>query len=158
MYGQPAPQGSKRFMGVTKTGKGIMREQSDKLTPWRNAVVVAGVRELERLGIEAPAFDCPLVGTFYFTFLRPKTIKVAKRPYPSVPPDSSKLLRATEDGLTDAGVIRDDALIVEHHIRKSYAGEGPGLLVAGCVILLEPAVPWEMPPGRGSLELEASAV
>lgn len=33
-------------------------------------------------------------------------------------PDSSKVLRSLEDALVDAGLIRDDALIVEHVIRK----------------------------------------
>lgn len=158
MYGKPAPQGSKRFVGVTKTGKGLMRESSDALTPWRNAVVSASLEELKRYtvnGVVPEPMDHAIQATFWFTFLRPASAKRSKRPYPSIAPDLSKLVRSTEDGLKDAGIIRDDALIVQTVSRKDYAGEGPGLQVAGCVILLQPVVPWECPPGVGMLELDS---
>jgi len=158
VYGKPAPQGSKRFVGVTKSGKGLMRETSDGLTPWRNSVVSSSLEELDRVaidGVRPVPMDGPLKATFLFTFLRPASIKRSKRSHPSIAPDLSKLVRSTEDGLKDAGVIRDDALIVQTMSRKDYAGEGPGLQVAGCVILLEYVVPWECPPGVGMLELEA---
>ena len=156
MYGKPAPQGSKRFVGVTKTGKGLMRETSDALTPWRNAVVSASLEALDKLavdGVRPDPLDCPLMAEFWFTFLRPASIKRSKRPHVSIAPDLSKLVRSTEDGLKDAGVIKDDALIVQEYSRKDYAGEGPGLLVAGCVVTLSPVIPWEQPPGVGLLEL-----
>lgn len=144
-------------MGVTKSGKGLMRETSDNLTPWRNSVVSCSLEELDRIavdGVRPAPLDVPLLATFWFTFQRPASAKRSKRPYPSIAPDLSKLVRSTEDGLKDAGVIKDDALIVQEISRKDYAGEGPGLQVAGCVILLMPVVPWECPPGVGMLELE----
>jgi hypothetical protein len=65
-----------------------------------------------------------------FVLARPRTVR---RPYPSVTPDLSKLVRAVEDALTDAGVWRDDALVVRYHeLEKRYAavGEGPGVLIS----------------------------
>lgn len=36
-------------------------------------------------------------------------------------PDVSKLLRATEDAITDSGLWRDDARVVIAHVEKTYA-------------------------------------
>lgn len=138
-------------MGTTKGGRGIIRESSDKLTPWRNAVVIAARGELDRIGDPAP-MDGALTATVTFTFIRPASVKRSKRPHMSIAPDLSKLVRSTEDGLKDAGVIKDDALIVEWLARKCYAGEGPrSLMTAGAVIEVCPLVGWSAPPGRGTV-------
>lgn len=156
VYGKPSPQGSKKFMGTTKAGKGIIMENSPKLIPWRNAVSEAAVKELDRLERPAP-FSCALFVVMIFTFARPKSVKVSKRPYVSVYPDLSKLVRATEDALTDAGVWDDDALVVGTESRKHYANEGLAALDRpGCYIRITPVLPLDMPPGRGLLELETS--
>lgn len=155
VYGKPSPQGSKKFMGISKQGKGILMENSPKLIPWRNAVSEAAVKELDRIGRPAP-FDCALDVWMIFTFLRPSTIKRSKRAHPSVYPDLSKIVRATEDALTDAGVWKDDALVVTLQARKTYQNESYGALDrAGCFILIEPMLELALPPGRGNLELEA---
>lgn len=155
MYGQPSPQGSKKFVGMSKAGKGIIVENSPKLTPWRNEVSQAAVRELDRLGRPAPFCDVPLTVVMAFTFLRPKSIKRSKRLHPSVYPDLSKIVRATEDALTDAGVWADDAAVVSLVTQKRYANEDAlALDRAGCLIRVEPLVPLVLPPGRGWLELE----
>lgn len=155
VYGKPGPQGSKKFVGKDSKGKGIILENSDKVIPWRNEVSEAAVRELDRIGRPAP-FDCPLQVLMVFTFLRPKTVKRSKRLHPSVYPDLSKIVRSTEDALTDAGIWRDDALVVDLVTRKRYANEGDQALDrSGCLIRIEPVVAWELPPGRGYLELEA---
>jgi crossover junction endodeoxyribonuclease RusA len=68
----------------------------------------------------------------------------------------SKIIRATEDALTDAGVWKDDALVVKLEAWKTYENEAYGALDrAGCFLRIEPVVPLDMPPGRGYLELEA---
>lgn len=155
VYGSPAPQGSKNFMGVTKMGRGIMVEASNKTTPWRADVMTAARAVLDELGRPAP-LDGALVAKMVFSFLRPKSIKRAKRPYPSVFPDLSKLLRATEDALKAAGVIRDDALFVEYtRLAKVYCGEDEEALDRpGCLIIvgqLVDLVPVEGPlPRKGS--------
>lgn len=149
MYGKPSPQGSKKFMGVTKAGKGILMENSPKLIPWRNAVSEAATKELDRLGRPAP-FDCALDVMMVFTFLRPKSVSRSKRLYPSVYPDLSKIVRATEDALTDAGVWCDDALVVKLQTMKTYQNEAHWALDrAGCVIHIGPVLPLDTPPGRG---------
>jgi crossover junction endodeoxyribonuclease RusA len=156
VYGMPGPQGSKKFVGRNSQGKGIILENSEKVIPWRNEVSEAATRELDRIGRPAP-FDGPLSVLMVFTFLRPKSVKPSKRLHPSVYPDLSKIVRATEDALTDAGVWRDDALVVDLVTRKRYANEDAWALDrSGCFIRIASVVPLELPPGRGYLELEAS--
>lgn len=156
VYGIPSPQGSKKFMGKNSQGKAIMLENSPKLIPWRNEVSLAASRELDRIGRPAP-FDCALDVMMVFTFLRPKSAPKSKRAHPSVYPDLSKIVRATEDALTDAGVWKDDALVVLLQARKTYQNESHWALDRpGCVIHIAPVLALDMPPGRGHLELEAS--
>lgn len=136
-YGSPAPQGSKKFMGITKMGRGILAEASDKTSPWRADVMTAARAALDELGRPAP-LDGALIGRMVFSFLRPPSVKRSRRPFPSVYPDLSKLLRSTEDALKAAGVIRDDALIVEYtRLAKTYVGEDPEALDRpGCLIVM----------------------
>ena len=63
VYGAPAPQGSKKFVGTTKTGRGIMVESSAKVKPWRQ-----DVKDAARIvmGTHAP-LDGPLVVVMTFT-------------------------------------------------------------------------------------------
>jgi crossover junction endodeoxyribonuclease RusA len=155
VYGNPAPQGSKNFMGTTKMGRGILVEASSNTTPWRADVMTAARAVLDELGRPAP-MDGALVARMVFSFLRPRSVKRAKRPYPSVYPDLSKLLRATEDALKAAGVIRDDALLVEYtRLAKVYCGEDEEALDRpGCLIVvgqLVDSIPVEGPlPRKGS--------
>jgi crossover junction endodeoxyribonuclease RusA len=128
VYGSPAPQGSKKFMGKTKLGRGILLEASDKTTPWRADVMTAARGVLDELGRPAP-MDGPIIARMVFSFARPPSVKRAKRPFPSVYPDLSKLIRATEDALTAAGVWRDDALVCEYtRTAKVYCNEDPEAL------------------------------
>jgi Holliday junction resolvase RusA-like endonuclease len=48
-----------------------------------------------------------------------------------VRPDLDKLLRSTLDGLTDAGVWRDDSQVVSISAAKVYAknGDTPGVII-----------------------------
>lgn len=155
-YGLPGAQGSKKFVGTTKSGKGIMVENSDKVKPWRTAVATAAEAELYRLGRPAP-LDQPLRVTMVFTFLRPASVKRSKRSHPSVTPDLSKIVRSTEDALTQAGVWRDDCLVVQLLAAKYYPNEGPGALDrSGVLIFIEPVVPWIMSGGTPLLEIGTS--
>lgn len=109
VYGSPAPQGSKKFVGVAKsTGRGILVESSKKVKPWREDVKAAGL--LARNG--AAPLDGPLRVRMVFTLPKPASAPKKRRTYPDRKPDLSKLLRSTEDALVDAGVIADDARIV----------------------------------------------
>jgi Holliday junction resolvase RusA-like endonuclease len=122
VYGTPGPQGSKRHVG-----KGVMIESSAKVKPWREAVKYAALQQntAGRIGsvdVHYPPLDGPLLVEFCFTLARPKSAPKS-RVYPDRMPDLSKLIRSTEDALTDAGVWADDARIVAYHQpRKVYAG------------------------------------
>lgn len=132
--GTPAPQGSKRHVG-----RGIMVESSQKVRPWREAVKWAVVQAGN------PTLDGPVDLTLRFLLRRPDghygtgrnagTLKASAPARPAVRPDLDKLARSTLDGLTDAGVIADDARIVTLHLEKRYTDE-----LAGCEVLMAASV------------------
>lgn len=141
VYGQPAPQGSKKFLGV-RGGKGIMVESSKAVKPWREAVKCAALDELEDehagLSLERHC-NGAIPGTIEvrmtFTIPKPKSAPKRYRTWPDRKPDLSKLVRSTEDALTDAGVWEDDARIVRCVASKVYPGEGTDALnTPGAVI------------------------
>ena len=120
--GTVAGQGSKRFVGVSNAGRGILIEQSTRVKPWRQAVVAA----FKRLSV--PMIKGAVEVEMTFSFARPKS---AKRKYPSVAPDADKCVRATSDALTQAGAWEDDARVVILSARKVYATDAfpPGALI-----------------------------
>ena len=64
-------------------------------------------------------FTGPLTVSFNFVLKKPKSVK---RPYPSVKPDLSNLIKSVEDGLN--GVAwKDDALICAISASKRYGNE-----------------------------------
>lgn len=112
VVGIPAPQGSKKSIGNNR-----FVETSKKLPAWRKAVKEAALQVMQtEQKIEGPVY---LEAIFYL--FRPKTVSRQSRQYPTVTPDSSKLLRAVEDSLTDAGVWIDDSYVIETHVLKFYA-------------------------------------
>lgn len=127
VHGIPAPQGSKRHVG-----NGVMIESSQKVKPWREAVKYAAV-EATGHGLVAPMTG-PVELHVNFHFPRPKShygtgrnasrVKPGAPLHPAVAPDLSKLIRSTEDALTDAGVWRDDALVVVVRAEKFYNSHG----------------------------------
>ena len=129
VIGIPAPQGSKRHVG-----HGIMIESSNKVKPWRAAVMAASTAAMRAQGITAP-LDGPLHATIIFVFRRPKTAPKS-RSYPDVSPDIDKLLRSTLDALTQSGLIADDARIVCVHASKIYWRTSATHLMPGANILI----------------------
>lgn len=131
VYGTPAPQGSKVR---TKWG---MREASNKVQPWREAVV----SEVIRQSLHTTRLEGPLAIRVTFLLKRPAShygsrkgqpyLKDTAPLYVSKPPDVDKLLRSTFDGLTQSGLIGDDAQFVIVHAQKVYAGadEAPGAII-----------------------------
>lgn len=123
VYGSPAPQGSKKFVGMSKSGRGIMVESSAKVRPWRMDVKDAAMKVRAKLGLVAP-LDCPLMASMVFTLPKPSSAPKTRRTWPCRMPDASKLLRSTEDALTDAGIWADDARVVEYgRVAKVFPGE-----------------------------------
>lgn len=123
VYGQPAPQGSKRHVG-----NGVMIESSKAVKPWRADVKAAAEAALATAPGVFP-LDEPLVARFVFTLPKPASAPKRKRTWPMRYPDLSKILRSTEDALTAAGVWRDDARLVDlTRLAKVYPGEDPEAL------------------------------
>lgn len=121
-YGRPAPQGSKRHVG-----RGIMVESSKHVRPWRQCVHAAALAV--RNG--AAPLDGPLLVRMVFTVAKPKSAPKRRQTWPDRMPDLSKLCRATEDALTDAGVWADDARVVGYgRLAKVYPNEDPDALEA----------------------------
>jgi Holliday junction resolvase RusA-like endonuclease len=141
VYGTPGPQGSKRYVGRSKKGRGIMIESSAKVKPWRQDVKAAA----ERVRNGAPPLDGNLVARMVFTMPKPKSAPKTRRTYPNVKPDVTKLARSTEDALVDAGLIRDDARIVGYdRLFKVYPNEDPEALEAPGVRIEIRQLPEEM--------------
>lgn len=133
VYGTPGPQGSKSFKGMSKAGHAIMVESSSKVKTWRDDVKAVAL-EIRRTDSAEPLTG-PLSVRMTFTLRKPLSAPKRTRTWPAKYPDLSKLVRATEDALTAAGIWRDDAQVVELVTAKRYPGEGVGALDApGAVI------------------------
>lgn len=131
VIGTPGPQGSKSFKGM-RGGHAVLAESSKKVKPWREAVkwAVAPYR------IPGGTVIGPLFCEMVFSLKRPKS--APKRiTHPATTPDLSKLVRSTEDALTESGIWEDDARVVGFaNTRKVFAGgsDPDALDVPGCVI------------------------
>lgn len=142
VYGLPGPQGSKRFVGTSKSGRGILVESSAKVKPWREDVRAACLQFIAdnmRPGwFQWIPLDCPLRVRMTFTLPKPASAPKRRQTWPMRTPDLSKLIRSTEDAITSSGLWRDDARVVECTAAKRYPGEGQDALDRpGCVIEVE---------------------
>jgi crossover junction endodeoxyribonuclease RusA len=126
---EPAPQGSKRSVG-----KGRMVESSKYLKPWRKKVIEASA-EMLREQCGGVAFDGPLAVRLSFRMHRGKSVR---RPLPCVAPDLDKLERGVLDGMTQGGLIADDARVVSLTSDKLYAtsdsGQGVSITVHRVIV------------------------
>jgi len=132
--GKIPTQGSKKPMPIYK-GKGKSRriiacrvvDQHEKEINRLRALVRETVAE-KYTGEPAPkdsriamdvTFYIPRPANHYGTGKNAGTIKLSARPWPTVPPDSMKMVRAIEDALT--GILyEDDSQICEHTVEKIY--------------------------------------
>lgn len=130
VYGMPAPQGSKKFVGVNKAGRGVLVESSKNVRPWRQDVMAAAVAAREQMAAQCP-LDGPLLASMVFTLPKPASAPKKRRTWPHKKPDVSKLARSTEDAISDAGLWADDARVVEYsRLAKVFPGEDPDALVS----------------------------
>lgn len=111
--GVPVPQGSKTVSQAK--GRAWLRDANAKrLKQWRHVVATHA-----DLGV---TFDCPVTVTLSFVLPRPQ------RPRWTVPAgrvgDVDKLSRAVLDGLTDGGLLADDARVVTLVATKRYPTPG----------------------------------
>lgn len=117
--GRPAPQGSKK-----RGEAGQMREASDYLPAWRQAVKIAALRWMKAAGVapdDRPVFpkDAPVALLVEF--------------HVEVEADTDKLARAVGDALTAARLWHDDRQVKVLHARTIGAGvSGTGAHIAVC--------------------------
>jgi len=122
VYGRPAPQGSKKSIGNNR-----FVEASKYLPAWRKAVTQAAKEVISESFVPIQG-AVKLKVQFYLE--RPKSVSIKNRPHPIVPPDVSKLIRAVEDAITDAGLWEDDSQVCYVESSKFYADdEEPGALI-----------------------------
>lgn len=140
VYGTPAPQGSKRAF-VGRSGKAFVIESShDRVKSWRQAVVDE-VRARDRafrfdgLALEVSmTFYLPRPKSHFRTGRNAHLLRDDAPVYPSGKPDLSKLARATEDALTDAGLWADDAQVVRYALLAKYWCSALDAVLPGAVI------------------------
>lgn len=112
-YGQPVPQGSMKVINGH-----VLHSQGSALAVWRSLVALAAKQAGAQIS------DKPMAITMVFLMPRGKTVK---RPYPTVPPDLDKLIRAVLDALTGITWL-DDAQVVSIHAHQIY-GSSAGVEV-----------------------------
>jgi Holliday junction resolvase RusA-like endonuclease len=133
---EPAPQGSKKYVGTRRTAAGnnipMIVESSPRLPAWRKAVSDAVIEGMKASG-NLEKFDgaVKVEAVFYLT-RRPSV----KRALPTVPPDVDKILRSLMDGITARsksgeilGVWNDDSQVVRLDVSKVYATGQAGVAV-----------------------------
>ena len=125
--GTPVPQGSMRHVG---NGRMLHKPQ---LLDWRSDLVLAARKVMD----DRLPLDGPVVVHADFTLHRPKA--AAKRVWPSVRPDVDKLARGLLDALTAAGVVEDDAQVVDLRARKVYVGHPLAMPIPGVSVRIEVA-------------------
>ena len=123
----PAPQGSKKYVGTRRTAAGanipLIVEASPKLPAWRKAVGDAVVQGMKDSG-DLSKFDGAVKVEAVFYLTRKPSVK---RDLPTVPPDVDKLTRALLDACK--AVWTDDALVVRLEVSKKYAVGQSGVAV-----------------------------
>lgn len=125
VVGIPAPQGSKSAF-TAKSGASITKESGGlKFSQWRNAVSEAALRQAEIHGTLDGALTLWAEFTFPMPQSRPKKIRALGRVPKTTSPDLSKLVRAIEDAMQAAGLIRDDARIAFIAASKWEDADGP---------------------------------
>lgn len=133
VHGRPSPGGSKRFVGMSKrTGRAVLIDAGGKHTKNWRACVAATAREVAPAAIIAGA----VTFSMRFVMARPKYhFHTSKKllgqlrseyaaAFHDVAPDTTKLVRSTEDALK--GIVWvDDCQVVRQFAEKTY-GETPG--------------------------------
>jgi Holliday junction resolvase RusA-like endonuclease len=130
--GEPAPGGSKTAIPAMRDGKPVykngrqiihMVDAGKHNKRWKKAVAACG----RQVWVGRDPLDEPLAVEFIFRYERPDyhfnahgglTKKAKERP--TGPPDTTKLIRSTEDALTEI-IWKDDSRIVEQIGRKIWA-------------------------------------
>lgn len=132
--GSPAPGGSKRYVGKSKrTGHAILIDMGGKRNKVWRACVAEAARALEAAPLEGPleltcTFVMPRPGKhFYKDKKRRGQLRSDAPHWHTKAPDTTKLLRSTEDALK--GIVwKDDSQVARQHASKAF-GERTGALI-----------------------------
>lgn len=136
--GVPVPQGSMKSFRHASTGRIITTSDNPKLKGWRTTLVETAQAHVGALG----PIEGPVAMQVSFFFPRPAS-HYGKRGLRAAAPawltssknDLDKLVRATCDALTNAGVWRDDGQVVSLWAEKSFCTEAapnPGVRIRLC--------------------------
>jgi Holliday junction resolvase RusA-like endonuclease len=129
--GLPQPGGSKK--GFVVNGRAVIVEDCKRSGSWKDRVAHFALRS----GKFPAPLQGPLCVTFEFVMPRPKghmgsgrnaaIVKASAPKYPTGKPDTTKLIRSSEDALK--GICwGDDSQIVMQHGSKRY-GNRPGVYI-----------------------------
>ena len=125
----PAPQGSKKYVGTRRTASGnnipLIVESSPKLPAWRKAVSDAVKQAMIDSGDLSKFEGAVKVEAVFYLTRKPSV----KRALPTVPPDVDKLSRSLLDAIGFGGVWADDAQVVRLEVSKKYATGQSGVAV-----------------------------
>ena len=139
VVGTPRPKGSMRHIG-----KGRMVEQLEGSPDWRIAVTSAAHDAIRETGEGDVAAGYPHLGPvavqIRLFFTKPASAPKTREILPSTRStgDSDKHARNIFDALQDAGVFKDDAQVVDHHVSKRYCRPGQ---IAGAQIVVTAVAP-----------------
>lgn len=136
VLGRPQPAGSKRAFAIKRggvpTGQIAVSDANPRAKSWQQEVRVAARQAIvdARAGARVDALlDGPLELRAWFYAPRPRShyrtgrnahlLRDNAPTYPTVRPDTTKLLRGLEDALTGM-IYADDAQVVEQNACKRY--------------------------------------
>lgn len=132
--GIPRPGGSKRGFVIPGTKRVVITEDCKRSKDWRTSVAWAAKEAIQE----------PLRGALRmeFTFILPRPkghfgkggVRKSAPVWPAVRPDTTKLIRSTEDALKGIAYL-DDSQIVQQMASKCYQA-GPDRGAPGCVITI----------------------
>jgi len=122
--GVPAPQGSKSVF--IRGGRVVVTEASKKVKPWREAVALACIEEMNRAGYMKKFLDREISFIISVRFYLPIPKRVPTGyPHHLKYPDLDKLVRCVFDGITQSGCVwNDDRQVVKIKASKEYAPVG----------------------------------
>src|SRR2546421_13061124 len=122
VFGKASGMGSKKAFVPKGWTRAIVTDSNRNLKSWQSLVAEAAGRAITERADPWKLLDGPIRLSVAFYLPRPQSLP-KKILAMTKAPDTSKLIRATEDALS--GVVwRDDALVCEIISGKYYAAEG----------------------------------
>lgn len=121
VLGEPIPQGSMK--AFVRGKRAHLTSDNPRLKAWRKVVTLHA-----RPHAGAYTGERPLHVTYRFHLTKPKSVR---RWLPWKKPDLDKLIRAVNDGISDAGVWDDDSRVTTITARKEYETpeQKPGVFI-----------------------------